>query len=65
MLNTKLNGYAKLNLKGDTMTFSDKEHSYIESDEEREEGHADTRHHNFECESKSSLGCDPKVDVAG
>lgn len=47
------------------MTFSDKEHSYVESDEEREEGHTDTRHHNFECEPKSSLGCDPEVDVAG
>ena len=25
--------------------------NYIETDQEREEGHADTRHNNFECEN--------------
>ena len=25
---------------------------YVESDQEREEGHVDTREHNFECEDK-------------
>jgi hypothetical protein len=43
-----------------------KEESYVESDEERERGHEDTRHHNFECEKPDpNLGCDPGVDVAG
>jgi len=41
------------------------EQSYIESDEEREHGHEDTRYKNFECENKTNLGCDPGVDVAG
>ena len=40
--------------------------NHIESDREREEGHVDTRHHNFECENPDkSLGCDPGIDVAG
>jgi hypothetical protein len=39
--------------------------SYIESDEERDKGHVDTRHKNFECENKTNLGCDPGIDVAG
>jgi hypothetical protein len=39
---------------------------YIESDEEREEGHADTRNQNFECdEPDPNLGCDMGTDVAG
>ena len=42
-----------------------KNENYIESDEEREEGHVDTRHFNFECESFDSIGCDTGVDVAG
>ena len=42
-----------------------KEQNYIESDEEREAGHVDTRHFNFECESFDSIGCDTGVDVAG
>jgi len=43
-----------------------KEESYIESDEERDRGHVDTRHYNFECEKPDpNLGCDPGVDVAG
>ena len=44
---------------------SEKEQSYVESDEERERGHVDTRHKNFECEKKTSIGCDPGIDVAG
>ena len=35
------------------MKFTEKEHNYIESDEEREEGHEDTRYKNFECENRS------------
>ena len=43
-----------------------KERNYIESDLEREEGHVDTRHHNFECSNPDEhLGCDPGIDVAG
>ena len=39
---------------------------YFESDSEREEGHLDTRHKNFECdEPDKHLGCDPGIDVAG
>lgn len=39
---------------------------YIETDDEREEGHTDTRRHNFECEKPDkNLGCDPGIDVAG
>lgn len=44
---------------------SHNEHNYIESDEEREAGHQDTRHYNFECDSFDSIGCDTGVDVAG
>lgn len=40
--------------------------SYVESEKEREEGHVDTRHLNFECEKPDpSLGCDLGVDVQG
>jgi hypothetical protein len=40
--------------------------NYIESDEEREEGHVNTREQNFECENKDpNLGCDMGIDVAG
>lgn len=42
-----------------------KEQNYIESDQERERGHEDTRHLNFECETADSIGCDTGVDVAG
>ena len=39
---------------------------YSEKDEEREEGHVDTRSKNFDCEDKDEhLGCDPGIDVAG
>lgn len=48
------------------MEFKEKEHNYIESDREREEGHQDTRSRNFNCENKDPhLGCDPHIDVAG
>ncbi|MBF0234899.1 conserved hypothetical protein [Desulfamplus magnetovallimortis] len=40
--------------------------NHIESELEREEGHVDTRHHNFECENPDkNLGCDLGIDVAG
>jgi hypothetical protein len=39
---------------------------YIETDEEREEGHEDTRHTNFECDNPDkALGCDLGIDVQG
>ena len=39
---------------------------YIETDQEREEGHADTRNNNFECETPDKvLGCDLGIDVQG
>nr|WP_321404681.1 hypothetical protein [uncultured Desulfobacter sp.] len=39
---------------------------YVENDKERNEGHVDTRHYNFECENPDkNLGCDPGIDVAG
>ena len=39
---------------------------YIESDQQREEGHIDTREQNFECEDKDPhLGCDLGIDVQG
>jgi hypothetical protein len=45
------------------MSANDREDNYIESDEERESGHEDTRHYNFGCDN--SLGCNLGVDVAG
>ena len=40
--------------------------TYIETDEEREEGLINTRERNFECENKDPhLGCDMGIDVAG
>jgi len=40
--------------------------NYQETEEEREEGHVDTREKNFDCENKDPhLGCDPGIDVAG
>ena len=39
---------------------------YVESDDERERGHVDTRNANFECEKPDkNLGCDLGTDVAG
>jgi hypothetical protein len=48
---------------GIPMKFTEKEHNYIESEEEREEGHEDTRYKNFECDHP--LGCNLGIDVAG
>jgi len=40
--------------------------NYIETDEEREEGHVNTREGNFGCEDRDvHLGCDMGIDVAG
>jgi hypothetical protein len=40
--------------------------NYIETDQEQEEGHVDTREQNFDCEKKDpNLGCDMGIDVAG
>ena len=48
------------------MKFTEKDHNYIESDEERNEGHVDTRYKNFECNQPDpSLGCDMGIDVQG
>ena len=42
----------------------DRTQDYFEND--RDEGHTDTRSMNFECENKDPhLGCDPGIDVAG
>lgn len=39
---------------------------YTETEQERNEGHVDTRKNNFECERPDkNLGCDLGVDVAG
>ena len=39
---------------------------YIESDQEREEGHMDTRYRNFECDTPDpALGCNLGIDVQG
>ncbi len=43
-----------------------REETHIESESEREEGHEDTRHFNFECDTPDRhLGCDPGIDVPG
>ena len=48
------------------MNFTNREHNYIESEEESEAGHVDTRHANFECEkSDRNLGCNLSIDVPG
>ncbi|WP_187149274.1 hypothetical protein [Desulforapulum autotrophicum] len=45
---------------------NNRDENYIENDNEKSEGHLDTRHKNFECESPDkNLGCDPGIDVAG
>lgn len=45
---------------------ADKVQNYMEFDQEREEGHVDTRSGNFECDSPDEhLGCDLGIDVAG
>ena len=45
------------------MRRNEHDHSYIESDEERESGQEDTRYKNFGC--NHPLGCNLGVDVAG
>ena len=48
------------------MKFTEKEHNYIETDEQREKGHVDTIKGYFdECLDETPLGCDPGIDVAG
>jgi len=48
------------------MKFTDKDHNYIESDEERETGHRDTRELNHKCKNPDpSLGCNLGIDVQG
>ena len=38
---------------------------YIETEDEKKEGHVNTREQNFECENKDPhLGCDMGIDVA-
>ena len=60
------NLYNQKRKDGDLMNFTDKEHNYIETDSEREEGHVDTIKRYFdECLSVSRLGCDPGVDIPG
>jgi hypothetical protein len=47
-------------------TKREKVQNYIESDDERERGHADTRKATQECEKPDPhLGCDPGIDVPG
>jgi hypothetical protein len=54
-----------MNIRGDIMT-NRKFEDYTETEQERNEGHVDTRKNNFECESPDkNLGCDLGVDVAG
>lgn len=44
----------------------EKVQNYIESDNDREEGHMDTRNRNFECDTPDEhLGCDLGIDVQG
>ena len=61
------NDKTKLTKKGkdDKMT-NNKVENYIESENERTQGHVDTRQKNFECENPDEyLGCDLGIDVAG
>jgi hypothetical protein len=44
----------------------EKVQNYIETDDERDQGHADTRSWNFQCENPDPhLGCDMGMDVPG
>lgn len=45
------------------MKFTENDHDYIESEDERDEGHIDVRTPNLNCEGP--LGCDLGIDVAG
>jgi hypothetical protein len=43
-----------------------REDNYLENENDSNEGHMDTRHHNFECDRPDEhLGCDLGIDVAG
>ena len=54
----------QINMRDDIM--ADKVQDYIETDQEREEGHQDARQRNFECENPDEhLGCDMGIDVQG
>ena len=45
---------------------ADKTQDYVETEEEREEGHTDARTKNFECDTPDpNLGCDMGIDVQG
>ncbi len=45
---------------------ADNVQDYFETDEEREQGHVDTRSRNFECSDPDDhLGCDLGIDVQG
>lgn len=41
------------------------EQNYIESEQEREDGHVNTRCHTCCTDPDQHLGCDPGIDVAG
>ncbi|MGD8366096.1 MAG: hypothetical protein PVG78_00525 [Desulfobacterales bacterium] len=45
---------------------AEKVQNYIETEEERAEGHTDTRSNNFNCEAPDPhLGCNLGIDVQG
>lgn len=45
---------------------ADKVQDYFETEDERDEGHVDTRSQNHDCEDPDpSLGCDMGIDVQG
>ena len=45
---------------------ANKTEDYFETDQERDQGHVDTRSRNFDCDNKDEhLGCDMGIDVAG
>ena len=46
------------------MNFTEKEHNYIETDEQRERGHVDTIKRYFDA-CDNALGCDPGIDIPG
>jgi hypothetical protein len=61
---SKFNRQQTVKIRGIKM--ADKVQNYIEYEEEREEGHVDTRQSNFECENPDPrLGCDMGIDVQG
>jgi hypothetical protein len=65
MQDGRINRRPNTQQKDTTMSRKHNDQSYVESEEERERGHVDTREKNFECENKTSYGCDPGIDVAG